>query len=145
MKTKNAYESVLEAGITALVPASETGPLRRLALHFKLLILQSFRVNQLLTILAQPARLYRVKTGIIRGFFRQSKTADNRRYGGTCTKVINTLDFWHHSWCGGGAYTSRQRQKRHLKVGKETPLENTNHLWIRRDTAVSGRIFSEFR
>src|SRR5437879_4707674 len=91
------------------------------------------------------SRLCRVKTGIIRGFFRQSKTASHGRYGGTCTKVINTLDFWHHSWCGGGAYTSRQRQKRHLKVGKETPLENTNHLWIRRDTAVSGRIFSEFR
>src|SRR5438874_12115603 len=91
------------------------------------------------------SRLCRVKTGIIRGFFRQSKTASHGRYGGTCTKVINILDLWHHPWCGGGAYTSRQRQKRHLKVGKETPLEKTNHVRIRGNAAASRRIFSEFR
>src|SRR5256885_8697023 len=90
-------------------------------------------------------RLCRVKTGIIRGFFRQSKTALRGQYEGSCTKVINILDLWHHSWCGGGAYTSRQAPKAPLKVGKETPLEKTNHVWFCCDTAVSWRIFSEFR
>src|SRR5207237_7026439 len=63
----------------------------------------------------------------------------------TCIKVINTLDFSQHFWCGCGAYTYRERQKRQLNVRKETPIEKTNHFRLCRATAVSRRIFSEFR